>query len=357
MTIKNKKKKFEIGLFALNSSSGISMTKVEERWRADWDDIEVAAKLSDKAGMDFIISVQRWLGFEGATDPAGLTYDSLTFCAALASITSNIRLYATVHVPILHPTYLARSLATIDQVSKGRAALNIVCGWNQREFEMFDIMNQDMVNRYDEGEEWLKLLNNILSSSTFKPFKGNYFNTRFSTTSPKLYKRNKINTLNAAFSETGRLFAAKNCDSLITMFSSYESARKQTENIKKTAKLHNNNIKVYGLVHIVCRQSDKEAEEYYDNYAGPMADTDAINNFISILSRGDKKSVLANLQKSQMKKMAGGLGSFPIIGSPKTVLSKISDLDDLGLDGIAIGFVNFKDELPYFIDNVFNKLT
>ena len=351
------KKKFEIGLFALNSSSGISMTKVEERWRAEWDDIEIAAKMSDKAGLDFIISVQRWLGFEGATDPAGLTYDSLTFCAALASITSNIRLYATVHVPILHPTYLARSLATIDQVSKGRAALNIVCGWNQREFEMFDIMNQDAINRYDQGEEWLNLLNNIFSNATFKPFKGEYFNTRFSSTSPKLYKRNKINTLNAAFSETGRLFAAKNCDSLITLFSSYASARKQTENIKKTAKKYNNNIKVYGLVHIVCRETDKEAKDYYNHYADDMADKKAINNFISILSRGNKNSVLANLQKSQVKKMAGGIGSFPIIGSPKTVLDMISDLNELGLDGIAIGFVNFKDELPYFIDNVFKKLT
>jgi len=352
-----KNNKFEIGLFALNSSSGITMTKVEERWKAEWDDIEVAAKMSDEAGMDFIIAVQRWLGFEGATDPAGLTYDSLTFCAALASLTSKIRLYATVHVPILHPTYLARSLATIDQVSKGRIALNIVCGWNQREFEMFEIINQDKVNRYEEGEEWLTLLNNIFSKARFKPFKGKYFDTKFSTTNPNLYKRNKITTLNAAFSETGRLFAAKNCDALITMFSSYDSARKQTENIKKTAKKYKNNIKVYGLVHIVCRETDEEAKDYYNHYADNMADKKAINNFISILSRGNKNSILASLQKSQVKKMAGGIGSFPIIGSPKTVLKMISDLNELGLDGIAIGFVNFKDELPYFIDNVFKKLT
>ena len=40
--------------------------------------------------LDFIFSVQRWLGFEGLTNPAGLTYDALSFCAALASITKNI---------------------------------------------------------------------------------------------------------------------------------------------------------------------------------------------------------------------------------------------------------------------------
>ena len=58
-----------------------------------------------------------------------------------------------------------------------------------------------------------------------------------------------------------------------------------------------------------------------------------------------------------MKKMAGGIGSFPIIGSPTTILKVISDLNHMGLDGIAIGFVNPKEELPFFIDNVLNKLT
>ena len=50
--------------------------------------------------------------------------------------------------------------------------------------------------------------------------------------------------------------------------------------------------------------------------------------------------------------MAGGIGSYPVVGSPKTVLSTIKDLKKAKLDGIAIGFVNFKDELPYFIKSI-----
>lgn len=350
------KKNFEIGLFALNSSSGIAMTKVKERWKADWDDIENVAKISDEAGIDFIIAVQRWLGFEGATNPAGLTYDSLTFCAGLAAITKKIKLFATIHVPLVHPTFAARALATIDQISKGRAAINLVCGWNEREFEMFDIKNQDYINRYEEGEEWINLLNNILDKKKFKPFKGNYFDTKFSTSSPKLYKKNNIFTMSAAFSEKGRNFAAKNCDSLITMFSSYDSAKKQTKSIKMNARKHGNKIKVYGLVHVVCRKTDDEAIKYYDKYASKMADKSAINNFISILNKGNSNSVLSSLQKSQMKKMAGGIGSFPVIGCPKSIIEQINKLKLSGLDGIAIGFVNYQDELPFFIKKVLKNI-
>lgn len=350
------KKKFEIGLFALNSSSGIAMTKVKERWKADWDEIQNVAKISDKAGIDFIIAVQRWLGFEGATNPAGLTYDSLTFCAGLAAVTKKIKLFATIHVPLVHPTFAARALATIDQISKGRANVNLVCGWNKREFDMFNVKNQDYINRYDEGEEWIQLLQKILSKKKFIPFNGKYFKTEYSTTSPKLYKKNSVHTLSAAFSDSGREFAAKNCDSLITMFSNYNSAKKQTKSIKSNAKKYGNRIKVYGLVHVVCRKTDDEAIKYYDRYASNMADKSAINNFISILNKGNSNNVLSSLQKSQMKKMAGGIGSFPIIGCPESVIKQIHKLKLSGLDGIAIGFVNYKDELPFFIKNVLKKI-
>ena len=33
-------KKFEIGLFGLNSNSGIAMTKSKKRWKANWEDIK-----------------------------------------------------------------------------------------------------------------------------------------------------------------------------------------------------------------------------------------------------------------------------------------------------------------------------
>ena len=221
--------------------------------------------------------------------------------------------------------------------------------------EMFDIENRDHINRYDEGEEWLLFLNNIFSNKKFNKVNGKYFKTTFSYTSPKLHKTKKINSMSAAFSPQGRLFAAKNVNSIITMFSNYESLKKQIKNIKREAKKHKNNIKVYGLVHIVCRKTDKIAEEYYEKYASKLADKEAILNFISILNKSNKSSVLASLQKSQVKKMAGGIGSYPIIGSPMSVRKQINNLKEIGLDGIAMGFVNFKDELPYFIKKLYNK--
>ena len=127
------KKKLKFALFALNSESGIAMTTSKKRWSAKTNEIIKVVKFCDKY-FDYIFSVQRWLGFGGKTDPAGLTYDSANFISAISSISKKINLIVTMHTSIIHPTHAARIMSTIDQFSNGRSlcpqfltALPIIC--------------------------------------------------------------------------------------------------------------------------------------------------------------------------------------------------------------------------------------
>src|SRR5215468_4906310 len=90
--------RFKIGLFSLNASGGIAMTRVPERWQAQWDDIAQVAQLADRAGLDFLLPLQRWRGYGGATDPRGCCLEAMTQAAALAGLTQQIALFATVQV-------------------------------------------------------------------------------------------------------------------------------------------------------------------------------------------------------------------------------------------------------------------
>ena len=44
---------------------------------------------------------------------------------------------STLHVLNIHPVLAAKALTTIDHISNGRLALNIVTGWFKEENEMF----------------------------------------------------------------------------------------------------------------------------------------------------------------------------------------------------------------------------
>ena len=59
--------------------------------------------------------------------------------------------FATSHVPTVHPIFAAKQAATIDNISSGRFGLNVVCGWFKPEIEMFGMDQLDHDERYVNG--------------------------------------------------------------------------------------------------------------------------------------------------------------------------------------------------------------
>ena len=55
-------------------------------------------------------------------------------------------MFATIHAPLIHPVAAAKMAATVDHISNGRFAINVVAGWFKNEFEMFDTKWRDHKN-------------------------------------------------------------------------------------------------------------------------------------------------------------------------------------------------------------------
>jgi FMNH2-dependent dimethyl sulfone monooxygenase len=146
--------RFKLGLFSINADGGSAFTKVPNRWRADWPDIERAVQTADAAGLEFVLPIARWKGYGGETNVRAASFETLTHAATLAAVTRHIAIFATVHVPLVHPVFAAKALTTVDHVSRGRAGLNIVCGWNQEEFDISAIISPTttpVTNRVSNG--------------------------------------------------------------------------------------------------------------------------------------------------------------------------------------------------------------
>lgn len=84
--------------------------------------------------------------------------DPLLILAAVAGSTKRIGLGATLSATFFPPFSLARSLSTLDHLSNGRAAWNVVMSTQANEahnFGMPDIPSRQ--DRYDRGDEYLEL--------------------------------------------------------------------------------------------------------------------------------------------------------------------------------------------------------
>ena len=140
---------FKLGTFSSNCSSGMSVTKIAERWDASWDSNRRLAGLLDDAGIDFMLPIARWIGYGGETNFHGSVLETVTWAAGLLAATKRISVIATVHASANHPVVVAKQIATMDQIGHGRAGLNIVAGWNKPEYEALGLtLPDDHVTRY-----------------------------------------------------------------------------------------------------------------------------------------------------------------------------------------------------------------
>lgn len=341
--------KFKLGLFSMNCDGGLALTKVPERWPATWPDIVAAAQMADKAGLEFILPIARWKGFGGEMNSREWAFETFSFASGLSGVTKNIALFATVHVPMVHPVFAAKALTTLDHASNGRAGFNIVCGWNPEEFGMFGLPMIE--NRYDQGLEWFEVIQKIYTAAEPFDYDGQFYKLKAVSGKPVPIQTPRPITLNAAFSPPGREFAAKAADYLFTTFVEIEKGREHIDDMKKRAAATGRDVGVFTTCSVVCRPSQAEAEDYFEHYAVTMADTESVDHYM-----GQKEKFSGSHEpeayRLHRKRFAGGAGGYPLVGTPEHIASEMVKMSKVGFAGTALSFVNYKNELPYFISHV-----
>ncbi|MEX6507832.1 LLM class flavin-dependent oxidoreductase [Jiella sp. M17.18] len=341
--------RLKLGVFSTNADGGLAITTVEERWKARWDDNLNAAQIADRAGLEFMLPIARWKGFGGETHAREWSFETFTWAAALAASTERIGLFMTVHVPVMHPLYAAKALATVDHISGGRAGLNIVCGWNPSEFAMFGVKLGE--KGYDQAGEWLEILERAYASNEPFDYDGTYYQLKQVVSRPASLQVPRPVTMNAAFGGPGRDFAAKHCEYIFTTFSEIEDAGKHVADVHERAAKNNRHVGLYTVCHVVCRETQAEADAYYERYALKEADHAAVETHMA----GKKEFSSSHDREAYdryRQRFAGGAGSYPLVGTPEKIAAEMIRISELGYAGIALSFVNYTYELPFFCDRV-----
>jgi len=350
---------FKMGLFGSNCAGGIAFVNLPERWDASWENNLKLAQLSEKVGLECIIPVARWKGFGGVTDPSGFTLETITWACGLLAQTSKLNVFGTVHVPLTHPLYAAKQMATTDHVGQGRFGLNIVCGYNQDEFDMFGMKQEEHDTRYEQGQEWWDIVKQVWSGSGPSDYHGKFYRLSGVVGLPTPWGGKNPTIMNAGASPPGRAFAIRNSDLHFDHGGSPEESAARIAETKRLAREQGREIQVWFPLSILCRPTQKEVDEYLD-YCIANADWGAVDHIIDILtgsagSRGFDTDAFRKKIKSERRVPGYGVAHV-INGDPDHVAGELARLHGAGFDGAAIDFVNYLDELPYFAQEVIPRL-
>jgi alkanesulfonate monooxygenase SsuD/methylene tetrahydromethanopterin reductase-like flavin-dependent oxidoreductase (luciferase family) len=134
------------------------VSKHPETQNASFDYTRKLTLLAEDIGFATVLLAEHTFNpFDPETDPL----DAWTAAAGLATITRLIELMPAVRPAFKHPVIVAKMAGSIDHLSGGRAALNLVSGWWQRECEAMGLPALPHNERYHRSEEFLTVLKGL----------------------------------------------------------------------------------------------------------------------------------------------------------------------------------------------------
>jgi alkanesulfonate monooxygenase SsuD/methylene tetrahydromethanopterin reductase-like flavin-dependent oxidoreductase (luciferase family) len=261
-------------------------------------------------------------------------------------------IFSTSHVPLIHPVAAAKQCATIDHISNGRFALNIVCGWFKNEFEMFGAEWREHGVRYEYATEWLEFARRIWTQEGEFDFDGRWFQAKNVWSEPKPVQ-SVMPIMNAGGSQAGQHFAATQADMNFVILKEHDgdAGKNQIQSLKAMARAAGREIQSWIHVYVVCRNTEKEARDYLDYYVRQKGDTVAVNNLLEIFEINSKTLSAEALDEFRFHFIAGH-GGYPLVGTPEQIVDEIDKLLDIGIDGVLMSWVDYKTELKQWIDQV-----
>ncbi|MFB4163854.1 LLM class flavin-dependent oxidoreductase [Alteribacillus sp. JSM 102045] len=343
--------KLKLGIFGPNVSNSCSMTVADTTFKSDFETNVKIAQMMEQNGYECIVPVARWRGFGGPSNFNGNCMEAYTWAAAIAAVTEKIYLFCTSHVPTMHPIVASKMLSTIDDISNGRIGLNTVVGWFPKEMEMFNGKKMDHEKGYRYATEWLEVVLRMWSEQYFD-HKGEFFEIKDGWQEPKPSQNPRPVLISAGTSPRGRNFAAKYTDFNFGYIESMEQAAEWTNYIKKLAwEEYKREINTFTTGFVVCRPTEKEANEFYDYYVREQGDWEVANIICDMFGIESGSHSQEYLKKAREKFIAGW-GGWPLVGTPEQVAQKLIDISNAGVSGSLVSFLDYEQEMPYFNENV-----
>lgn len=350
----------KFGVFLPNGSNGYLITKAITPYLPTWELNKAVTLEAEAQGLDFVLSMMKYRGFGGETGFWDACMESFTLMASLASVTERIGLIPTTTVLTLHPAYVARMMATLDDVSGGRAGLNIVTGWNKPEYTQMGLWRGDdyYEQRYEYALDYVNILRSLWRDGRVT-HKSRFFELDDCACLPT--PEHEIPIVAAGQSEAGRRFVAAVGGHNFVM-APPERVHALAADLKTQSAATGQEVATYALLHLVAEETDeKAAQTCRDIVAG--GDIGAIETMISSAkldtvqdgtTQQIRESVTEDLLQGDPEEANMAFMGIPaIVGSYETVAQKIDALAaDPNIEGILFSWPDWVEGIRTFGERV-----
>ncbi|HZW24633.1 MAG TPA: FMNH2-dependent alkanesulfonate monooxygenase [Gallionella sp.] len=296
------------------------------------------------------------LGYDGVLIPTGRSCeDPWIVASTLAAVTRKLKLLVALRPGLLQPALAARQAATLDRLSGGRVAFNLVAGGDTAELEG-DGLFQDSKERYDSAREFVTLWREIMAKShqgEAVDFDGEHYKVKNAKLLFPTVQQPYPPLFFGGSSEAAHELAAEKVDLYITWGETPEAVAKKIADVRARAAKHGRTVRFGIRLHAIVRETEEQAWAAAEELISKL-DDETINasqsalgkidsegqRRMSALHKGGKARTRAELEISPnlwagVGLVRGGCGTA-LVGDPQTVAARIKEYADLGIDTFVL---------------------
>lgn len=338
----------DLGVFLPIANGGWIISKNKPEIDGSYDYCRQSAVLAEEHGLDFAMAMAKYRGFGGETHHWDYQLDSYLTVAGIAEATKRVKVWGTVHTLLQNPGVVAKMVATLDQISHGRAGLNVVTGSYKDEFAQMGAWRDDVGHdeRYDLGAEWIQAIKALWTEDTVTR-KGKYFQLEDCRSLPKPSTRPFL--VCAGTSKKGMRFTSSEMDAIFLSGGTHEELKAASDAAKADANELDRNVRTYSMMTVVFGDTDAEAQEMVQAIREGF-DEGALAGMMR--AYGFLDSEIGKENDFTRKSRAGFMTPYAA-GTPDTVIDYLTDLFNVsGTDGLMLIFPDYIKGIPIFGEKV-----
>ncbi|MGY8788753.1 MAG: LLM class flavin-dependent oxidoreductase [Pseudomonadales bacterium] len=312
--------------------------------RSSWDHCSQIVKISEANGFRNILCPSSYQ----------VGQDTLSFVAGCAPITDKINMLAAIRCGEMQPIMLARTVATLDHMLKGRLTLNVISS-------DFPGQKEPSPYRYQRSREVVQILKQAWTLDEIN-FQGKIYNFEGVSTEPaRPYQQNGGPLLYfGGYSPDAVDLCAEHCDVYLMWPETKEDLTQRMQVVNARAKTYGRTLD-YGLrVHVIVRDTEVEAREFaselvsqLDDGIGTAIRDRALDSGSLGVSRQARNRNLADMDGFIEPHLWTGVGrarsgcGAALVGSADQVLSEIEAYQKMGMRSFIFSGYPHLDECDY----------
>ena len=318
----------------------------DEGMEASWDYVKSVSQLADRLGYNITLVPELYLNDRKGIEAPSL--EAWSLASAIAAVTTDLNIMTAVRPGFHLPTVIAKTAATLADISGDRFSLNVVSAWWAEEARQYGGLFASHDQRYVQSSEFVRILKDLWSETPYSQ-KGEFYTVDNTILSPK--PRTPPLIYAGGESEDAREAISSFADAYVMHGGTPEEIAPKVADLNaRRQRQHGADFREFGMAaYVIIRDTEAEAQRELERITRVDPNSPGFASFEEFRANSN-----LDVELSLKEYSVGTRGLRPgLVGTPEQVADRLRQFETAGVSLVLIQSSPLHEELERIATDLF----